>query len=200
MSFKNMLHIGVLILKKEYRKSRILDLILGVMIISTTLYLKSFIPLPFLFLLLPLRFLNSFWNTDNENLFFVIFAQKKLKLIVSVNKIILFLEMNLTYYLLSVFIEFNQIDFIFFNMHLLFFMVISDYFFYLKPFKSSINNLMFKFSCVAFVSVLFSAILLLVVYYEINYFFIIFTFTLLTIVQYFNLKYFFDERKIQIES
>lgn len=200
MSFKNMLHIGVLILKKEYRKSRILDLILGVMIISTTLYLKSFIPLPFLFLLLPLRFLNSFWNTDNENLFFVIFAQKKLKLIVSINKIILFLEMNLTYYLLSVFIEFNQIDFIFFNMHLLFFMVISDYFFYLKPFKSSINNLMFKFSCVAFVSVLFSAILLLVVYYEINYFFIIFTFTLLTIVQYFNLKYFFDERKIQIES
>lgn len=198
MSFKNTLHIGVLILKKEYRKNRILDLILGVMIIGATLYLKSFIPLPLLFLLLPLRFLNSFWNADNENLFFVIFAQKKLKLIVSINKTILFLEMNLIYCLLSVFMEFNSIDFIFFNTHLLFFMIISDYFFYLKPFKNSINNLMFKFSCVAFVSVLFSVILLLAVYCEINNFFIMLTFILLIIVQYFNLKYFFDGRKLQI--
>lgn len=200
MSFKNTLHFGVLILKKEYRKNRVLDLLLSVIIIGIALYLRSFVPLPFLFLLLPLRFLNNFWNTENEKLFFVIFAQKKLKPIVGINKIILFLEMNLTYCLLAIFIGFYLTDFLIFNTHLLFFMVISDYFFYLKPFKNSTNNMIFKFSCIAFLAVLFSTILLLIVYYKINYSFIILTFILLIILQYFNLKYFFNERKTQITS
>lgn len=153
-----------ILILKEFRNGKIIDLFLVSILIFLILFYNIHIFYPFLIILIPDRFLNNIWNNNDEVFFHGIINTVSKKRVILLNKIILFTEANLIFlfifFLLQI-TDFNHL--VIFNSYLLLFFFVSDYLFIKSQFfKRSIHNLYINTSIIILTGILYSFILVFV--------------------------------------
>ncbi|RZS99150.1 hypothetical protein EV197_0358 [Aquimarina brevivitae] len=122
-----MIELLKLIIIKELRHNLLLEYLLMSMIFVLVIYSGVNLLLPFLILLIPERFIYSFWNRKEERLFISLNTSEFFGRLLFVNRLRTIVESNIIYMFSSVIVT-QKLDksLLIFNTYLFFFFILGD--------------------------------------------------------------------------